>query len=206
MSWDEIKAPNYNDDRIFGSSFLKPGSPAYNQADQLAAIISIIGNGVDMDYTASGSGSSARKAKRYLDALGYGSVDMIKDYNISDIKRMLEAGRPVYISAYMVDDSEDDKAGHAWVIDGILKQQREKTRRVIDLVPNGSGGYRYETTTHTSLETRELLHCNFGWAGSSNGYFISGIFNSLRPEFPDDPNGGRNGGLYNIDYKLITYN
>lgn len=49
--------------------------------------------------------------------------------------------------------------GHAWVIDGYMEQE---------LRTSGST---------TALDSRTLLHCNWGWNGMCNGYYEAGIFN-----------------------------
>ena len=66
--------------------------------------------------------------------------------------KSLDSGCPVFMSAVagIVD-------GHAWVIDG------------------------YKIRNYTSPEgridkTQNIVHCNWGWLGNSNGYFVSGIF------------------------------
>lgn len=64
--------------------------------------------------------------------IGYTNATKHVGYDENDIVPMILAGKPVFIAAIsgVVD-------GHAWVIDGIMRQSK------------GS-------------ETRELLHCNWG--------------------------------------------
>ena len=54
-------------------------------------------------------------------------------------------------------NEQAEKGSHAWVIDG------------------------YKIRNYTSPEgridkTQNIVHCNWGWLGNSNGYFVSGIF------------------------------
>ena len=206
MSWDEIKAPNYNDRDIYGwynSDPPLPGTEGYEPAHQLGMIIRKIGNKVDMNYSANGSGGSEKDAKKYLEDLGYDSVDLSNEYDYGDIEYMLYGDRPAYISAFRRDAKNK---GHAWVIDGLAKQYRTITTTVVDLVPTGSGGFRQQTTVHTSKVSRVLMHCNFGWGGTSDGYYLSNVFDAKTgPVVDDDDDPGTSGGLYNIDHSMILY-
>lgn len=92
------------------------------------------------------------KAKSTFDLLGYNNVNLKWGYNENTVMKSLDSGCPVFMSAVagIVD-------GHAWVIDG------------------------YKIRNYTSPEgridkTQNIVHCNWGWLGNSNGYFVSGIF------------------------------
>lgn len=92
------------------------------------------------------------KAKSTFELLGYKNVKLKWSYNEDVVLAALERDCPVFISAVagLVD-------GHAWVIDGY------KIRKYVS--PEG----RVD-------KTQTLVHCNWGWRGNSNGYFVSGIF------------------------------
>lgn len=92
------------------------------------------------------------KAKSTFDLLGYNNVNLKWGYNENTVMKSLDSGCHVFMSAVagIVD-------GHAWVIDG------------------------YKIRNYTSPEgridkTQNIVHCNWGWLGNSNGYFVSGIF------------------------------
>lgn len=73
--------------------------------------------------------------------------------------------------------------GHAWVYDGYCRATKDDT-------------------------TKYFVHCNWGWNGNSNGYYISKIFNtSSGPEFYDDIDNGKNssGGNYNDSLEYATF-
>ncbi|MDE6498399.1 MAG: C10 family peptidase [Muribaculaceae bacterium] len=65
-------------------------------------------------------------------------------------------------------------SGHAWVIDGALAQHN---------------------TLYNDKGTRFLYHCNWGWNGNRNGYFLSTAFN---------PYGDTYGDRYKYNYDLST--
>lgn len=67
-------------------------------------------------------------------------------------------------------------SGHEWVIDGALAQRKE-----ID----GSSQIRF------------LYHCNWGWDGDYDGYFLSNAFYPLGDNSPD---------MYKFNYNVkATY-
>lgn len=66
------------------------------------------------------------------------------------------------------------KGGHVWLSDGYLQQER--TRSVVS--QDGE-------VLSSKVEYRHLLHCNWGWGNSTNGYFLPGVFDSHNPIEPD---------------------
>ncbi len=82
-------------------------------------------------------------------------------YNESATEYMMIHNLYEYGPALMYGASRNPSTGtyigaHEWVIDGALAQ-----RKVID----------------GKEQIRFLYHCNWGWNGNSNGYFLSGAFN-----------------------------
>ena len=115
------------------------------------------------------SWTTAKNCKKAFKSAGYSNVRRFKNYHEDQTLNMLNNNCPVFIGAM---DSGSLK-GHFWVIDGYILQ---------NLV--GDNGAIYNSMT--------LLHCNWGWNGSSDGYFSSGVF---------DP-GNSN---YNWWFRMITY-
>ncbi len=136
--------------------------------DKIAHIVRYIGERCNMQYygcderPSHGSYAYSSAAADFFDSLNvYANVDLQGSYDQYAILRMLENNKPVYISA-----SDDVLGGHAWVIDGYLGQVRTKY-------------YMYYSSVFSEeLEGRYLMHCNFGWSGGSNGYYVSDIFNT----------------------------
>jgi len=58
-------------------------------------------------------------------------------------------------------------------------------------------------------ESRELLHCNFGWGGWDDGYYLEGIFNvgkgPLDTNADDKPYEGVDPKNYDSQMQIITY-
>ena len=72
--------------------------------------------------------------------------------------------------------------GHAWVVDGY-----------IDYVT----GWRSEEHLY--------LHCNWGWNGNCNGYFLDGVFNTdTSPSYEDNVSSTRSHYRYQLKYATFT--
>lgn len=181
-TWKEIK--NYD--------------PAKNVPDirrDISIIISAIGSGVNARYNYWGSGETFAlpiNAKKYMKKeLGYGGAKRRVGYKESVITSMVDKGKPVFIAAI---DKKWNSA-HAWVIDGSMRQNRTVKK------------YRSGQIEGTSTESRLLLHCNFGWSGRNDGYYLSNVFDlSKGPVATDtgDTEGG-NTGNYDWWYRIIEY-
>ena len=52
-------------------------------------------------------------------------------------------------------------------------------------------------------EYQDLMHCNWGWDASGNGYFHTGVFAPQRPVYPDWDNAGDAHDPYIRDLKII---
>ena len=133
----------------------------------------------------SGSWTTAKRCKKAFKSAGYTGVHRHIGYHGNTVLNMLDSGNPVFIGA--IDRSSLE--GHFWVLDGY---------RIQNLV--GSNGNTYGSRT--------LLHCNFGWKGSYDGYYYSGVFEiGSGPEYNQYPDSNPDliGNHYNWWYRMITY-
>jgi hypothetical protein len=137
-----------------------------------------IGNGCNTLYTKNWSFAFPACARNYLASRGFKNVVRHHGYNETRILNMLDANNPVFFAAI-----SGLFNGHAWVIDG--ERQRVRTKSRI----NNQTGQVVSTETETELS----FHCNWGWGGTSNGYYVSGIFNPP-------------GHNYKWAFHTITYN
>jgi len=101
------------------------------------------------------------------------------DYSFDSVKSSIDNLCPVLIEGWAVnkDGAEFKEAGHDWVIDGYCNL-------TCDAVHNDTG--------ETKNITADYVHCNAGWGGSHNGYYISNVFTF-----------GINNGLNNNDNKIF---
>ena len=74
------------------------------------------------------------------------------------------------------------KGGHAWTFDGLIASKKD-------------GQIKY------------LIHCNWGWNGCKNGYYLSKVFDTNAGakiyDTKDSQLGNTSNYKYNIKYSLI---
>ncbi len=158
----------------------------------VAQLVSNIGSWCNAVYTPDWAFALPRKARDCMSTLGYQNV--VRDYGYSETKviNMLQNDNPVFIAAI-----SGIVGGHAWVIDGYINRSRE-------IKGYNSAG----TLVKTSTETQSLMHCNFGWQGSCNGYYTSGIFNTKAGavEHETYDSYATSNDNFNWAFHIITYN
>ena len=107
-----------------------------------------------------------------FNAAGYSNVNFVS-YTLNSIQNMLDDNHPVLISAKKTDDYSE-YGNHMWVIDGCNVYKVEYWTRVYTYVNDFTWSYNDYVDTHHY----NLLHCNYGFRGSCDGYYSSGIFNT----------------------------
>ena len=123
-----------------------------------------------------GSFASSNNIERTFLNFGYSDGGTECEYNLSVLKNELLMG-PVLGSGYskkvekvflgIVFSTEYDD-GHSWVYDQCKGQYR--IRKVIDK--------NTREVLRSSKEVRMLVRCNWGWGGISDGFYLSGSFNT----------------------------
>ena len=86
------------------------------------------------------------------EALGY-HYDELRNVDFGTIRTNIGNGNPIFMRGRV--PGED--IGHAWVVDGIAVK-------------------RHKHASLLSIPDRKYIHCNWGWNGNCNGYFILGAF------------------------------
>ena len=153
--------------------------------NDVSTLVKSVANGIGVSYNflfTGGTFATPAKVMKYMRRIGYSSADKIDKFSLPTITNTLTAGKPVFIAAL-----SPSLSGHAWVIDG------------------------YVTQIATHKETGEqkeqlLLHCNWGWGGADDGYYIPKLFDN--PQWLDDPHNvtsGGNGFDSSWWYRIITY-
>jgi hypothetical protein len=130
-----------------------------------AQLVSNIGAGCKTFYTPDWSFALPVFARKYISSLGYSNVTLRYYYDKSKVINMLDNDNPVFVAAV-----SGSVSGHAWVVDGYIN--RSRTDRDI----NANTG----AVVNSYTEKEVLVHCNWGWRGTSNGYYVSGIFNTKK--------------------------
>ena len=176
---------------------------SWNKTDQgkesAGILLRRIGNACGSVYTRWGTFTFPSSAKHALSCkFNYKNVEL-KNYNNSDVLHSLNADCPVFICSLPSRNWHDyDFANsHGWVLDGYGTRKRTTTVTTFrDGVQQSEPEVRNDTLT--------MVHCNFGWGGDCNGYFVSGIFDLRSPDaqFDSIVNDNTN---YNCYLKIITY-
>ena len=90
------------------------------------------------------------------------------DYSFDSVKSSIDNLCPVLIKGRTVDRKTDpdgkvtfEESGHAWVIDGYCNLTCDAVHK--------------ETKEQKTI-TADYVHCNAGWGGTCNGYYISNVF------------------------------
>ncbi|WP_036879844.1 C10 family peptidase [Xylanibacter oryzae] len=135
--------------------------------EQVARLMRFWGGVFDANYTNGGTsadtGDAIYKMRRFygFDISGLNDYDI--DNVISDLKKgnriILMRGDGRYYHVGFVFKQYVD--GHAWVIDGYINQVKND-------------------------KESKYVHCNWGWGGDRNGYFLSDVLNAEQDPVYDD--------------------
>lgn len=109
-----------------------------------------------------GTGVLPGKEVPYFRSLGFNCSNLVT-YSFSSVVSEIRNNRPVYVRA----DDRNGPDGHAWIIDGYYYTDYTNTY------------YHVKTLTLCGTQTVrrvEYVHCNWGWKGDANGYYLSGLF------------------------------
>lgn len=145
-------------------------------------------------YFYKGTFTFPSKASSFLKDMGFYNVKRL-NYSFNRVSAMINNGCPVII--YAIPGLKIWNS-HAWTIDGYKIRQRNKiTRTYIDgkLI-----------STSYKADTCKMVHCDFGWGGHCNGYYVDGVFklNSKENEY-DDVNDTKKNTKFNHHIRIITY-
>lgn len=151
--------------------------------EDLALLLGSVYNTVKKVAVKGATMITPEQIKKRMEAVGY---TYVKKYSANAFTKsmimvtsaMLAQDRPVFISA-IPPASDGWKHGHSWVIDG--------------------GKYVSESSN------RYLLHFNFGWRGTCNGYFSTSCLNPARGVEYDGHVDPEKDFTYTWHFRLITY-
>ena len=114
---------------------------------------------------------------------------------------MLDKNNPLFVCSIpkYSSISYDFAKSHGWNINGCkIRTITKTTEYYVNFV------LQEEKTTTTKTT---MVHCDFGWGGLCNGYFVSGVFNlgSSSAEFDVPEHAGEDDTYYNSYLKIISY-
>ena len=96
-----------------------------------------------------------------LRAYGYKNVLGVVGMKEDKVQSYIKGNRPLVCGS-----STPDFHGHYWVLDGVMTQRRPTWYIQSDGTPSS-----------ITYEYRDLIHCNWGWEGTANGYYKFRAFN-----------------------------
>lgn len=165
-----------------------------NGKKSAAHLLRAISSGCDSWYFYAGTFTFPGKATSYMKSIGYKNARSY-DYKYSRVTAMIDKGCPLIIYAI---PGINIFNSHSWNIDGYkVKVKTTTTKKYV-------GNVLKSVTNKT--DTCNMVHCDFGWGGPCNGYFVSGVFklNSPNNEFDNPYDKGKN-TKYNTLLKIVTY-
>jgi hypothetical protein len=179
---------------------ITPESERGRFINNVSRLMERIGVGVGMNYGCGSSGADTReKTLPFLRGLGY-SGDNLAGFNTQAVVNSLNNNRPVLARGnssrtesvtkflgIVISRNVTYGGGHAWVIDGHLRQHRPITTTFRTYQDFGTHRILIDsfTTAPTTEWSATFLHNNWGWSGAwPNGFFTAGSFNTNRsPNF-----------------------
>ncbi|MGM9764167.1 MAG: C10 family peptidase [Candidatus Cryptobacteroides sp.] len=179
VDWNELSKSNMSEKAKKSAAYLLRG----------------ISSGCGCLYFYQGTFTFPSSATSYMRFIGLNNAHS-HDYSFNRVTGMVDKGRPLIIYSVPGVKLHDS---HSWHIDGYKIKERTITTKTY------VGNTLKETTTRT--ETCNMVHCDFGWGGISNGYYISGVFKLNDSRIERDPNSTYDGDKtnYNNLLKVITY-
>lgn len=164
-----------------------------------AALLRNVALGCKSILLPGGTFTFPNNAKAFMRSHGFYNIGECK-YNFSRIKGHLLDNKPLLIYGWHGFILQALVNAHAWNIDGYKIKYREKRRRTYTL-PDGP-------TTDVLVEPlyMKMVHCDYGWGGKYNGWYVSGILDSRNKdtEFDHDYNESERREWFTTVY-LITY-
>ncbi|MBO8481743.1 MAG: C10 family peptidase [Muribaculum sp.] len=195
MTWNELEIPYYydyktkNDRDINGGDYYSLNDYVNNYTDYMlreeyiSKVVRTMAVNIGAKFNFFGSGQTFMTPQQlcnYMKSIGYSQANKKIGYSETPIINMLEAGKPVIISAL-----ENFSEGHFWVIDGMQ--------------------YVYKKNVNTGeIQNLLMVNCNWGWRGECDGFYLSGIFDTRSGSLTKSDK--YPGGFYaDFWFRIITY-
>ena len=138
---------------------------------------------MNAEYTVSGTTTSFDKAQTALNQYGYTTTISNVSNNASNI---MFDGSSIWIVC-ATDPVKDSVYGHVFVVDGRKYIKRHYLGYIVD--PNVTPPVIREIV-QDSISYFDYVHINWGWDGTSNGYFYNGSYKTDSATSLDNPNDG----------------
>ncbi len=158
----------------------RPYSKDFNSA--VATLCVYVAKGCGASFFYSGTFTFPAKAASFMRNIGYSNIKRL-NYTFDRVTSQIDEGCPVPMygmPGIAIWNS------HAWVIDGYRIKKRIRKSDSI-------------------LEECKMVHCDFGWHGLHNGYYVDGIFRDIPYTEYDDSNDSGLEDNFNHHLRIIIY-
>ena len=170
----------------------------------IAHLMKSAGLASSMNYRQDVSLTTAKKIQKALkNTFGYSGTDKINHFAGTRIVNNLDLGALSIVMGY----PKGKTIGHIWVIDGY--QKYKLTTKEIE----------YSDSTYTDVISTEIIeeqekyyfHCNYGWGGVADGYYLGKIFTTtqntdLKEPYIDTLKTGSGSNDYTRWFRTVIYN
>ena len=154
-------------------------SPQNNSAKQVAWFMAYLGSALHASYNGlEGTSANSADAINWFNKNGKLKATTLRPFKDAPIYNALKSEKIVYVRG----STNKDSGGHAWVVDGMI------------------------ANLFCDKLERLYVHCNWGWGGSRNGYFLSKVLQTSNA-YIADPNseyGNDEHFKYGIKYSIIS--
>lgn len=149
------------------------GAPSNSVSQEVASIMKTIASGSSTTYSEDGGSTNSQTARNYMQTIGI-YMDNPTTCTWINIAPSLNALRLVYAtgSARSLKSSGGFRS-HAWVIDGSQIRQRNTMAMTSSVTLKSVQPMLYNC----------YIHCNVGWGGTANGWYLTNTDGSVSFEF-----------------------
>ena len=164
--------------------------------DVIGKLVRQIGKKMDAVYGVSGTTTDFDKAQTALNQYGYTTtISTISD----NVGSTTFDGSSIWL-ACATDPVKNKAYGHVFVIDGRKYIKRHYYGYILD--PNITPPALVEVV-QDDISYFDYVHINWGWDGTSNGYYYNGHYNTANPVSLDNPNDGTISWSFTSNYCYI---
>lgn len=171
LHWDDIKLHFLSQDTIGHDCVycaLSSITPAETHKE-IGKVLRQLGKLLNTNYRVGAASAYGETVASVLQNLGY-SFGGYQAYKDSIVQRSLSTRALVYMQGVKAEVQE----GHAWVVDG----HRRITKTTTEYV-RPEGNEQWEVM-YESYDILNYNHINWGWDGTCNGYFSSGVYQASK--------------------------
>ena len=192
----------YDWDKITGFTCNYPNAPQ-DVIFEVAHLVKAAGEACRTKYGEKNSGSTAYRAKKALKyTFDYYGTHRHLSFAAKDIRDMLDNDSPVLVTG----KPKRKLSGHAWVIDGYIYGYR----KIITEIYEDENYTKLKSTTEDNASPTYYYHCNFGWSGDADGYYLGKVFDTVagRADVENNLDPGTNYSEhdYRWHFRTVTYN